>query len=1407
MNLNPETPISVSYDNHHAIVLFNCGVNPKAIATLVETLRHLIEGLQYDRIELQILSPGGDIPALHYYIAALQKWKNAVHFHTRALTDVSSASAIMLSLGDKRTASVASQLLYHHARYTHPPGAITSKAAEKMQHVLDHNNSYILDLLSERAADSNRITPRSWQERWSETDPDPSITIFDANVFKDAIPPLKEWQHHFWPETQEAQETQETQETQEETPVEFLKRVYDNVFQIDKSIPAELARKIGLIDHLLGVKKSSTEQVKKSSTEQNAPSPALQVPEWKALFPGGGRVSKKDLTRHFMILGETGSGKTMSGVLPIVNAIVASSDSPTPTASVSCALIIDPKREIAAAIAKMRESRGVQVTNLSQVNKPHVLNVMPSHQEGSDLMTSASNILKRMATLATANSAQVLFGQSPIGHQDPYWPMQGARLATTALGLVLWVLKHRKQLYRPEHRLNDLFPKDTDTAKAMTWEQGMRMLAARIDTVAESIKTAAVDTETAAVDTETAAVDTGTAAVDTGTPRPNHYFIFQLKRLADKAGLRSTSRSPYTTKDKDECLQQLETLKNSHGLALQHQTDSTICIDETFDALDTLYLDGFLRWVVETGERSVEDSTWTGEPNEVTLGRIFSDHCSLTEPPPTSRAEFERQYREEAEIFGYPETTKDELEQSIDRRIRDAETLRSREIREIRGSRTVETLASAARQSAFFGDGLMMSLGDVRPCTVYGKPANDDLEQRTLEVPVVGRDPDKPTEKERQGVLARLTRETKANPEAQAIHDRYAHRLQQLDDEWRTADPTGDEASPDLDVKGSLLLTILQDRVNGPFGWRCADLAGGDILPVLNSEDPRYGRKDYVQFKTDVAIDLGMDDPDEEDDMTELWVEFWEKLHAAPFKYDPKTERFLTDWGYWKLLEAQLQRTEEYQIHEECIEGPIGPRSEETLEPGHVVEWQFGAYPPGRISPRAFDSVLTYASGDRSQARDGNEAVALARRCVALSQRRAAIIDEYGAELCDCLRKGQGAGEWKHRIEETVRKRNESINSVLAFRRKVTAAAAPPADEPATAESGISKVFRLPPLDDEIQAAVKKLPEGPGAISGDDNGSKRWLLDEGEDNRHGVNVIALAHHVLDTMMSTSGVAHIKYWKHLLENAMKAEWWVDSASAETEDLLRDVRKWVDMAGDAAITYGGVRGEASLCLHEFAQSSVSQILYFGCEPAWRAWVKYERDSIVDFARALRDRMKTNIFLFQPDLQGTDLVARALKARFFETVLSDSNRQNPGFREQEPLAAYVADEFHRFITADRSHGEQSFLDTCRSFGVFCVLATQSLESMNNALLDLEGSAKVSAAISILSNNTGNKFFFRTTDLATKEKVRALAPVNPGSGNVVDARPLSTLQPGECYAVLVDGRFERVQLGQWLPPQRDNE
>ena len=225
--------------------------------------------------------------------------------------------------------------------------------------------------------------------------------------------------------------------------------------------------------------------------------------------------------------------------------------------------------------------------------------------------------------------------------------------------------------------------------------------------------------------------------------------------------------------------------------------------------------------------------------------------------------------------------------------------------------------------------------------------------------------------------------------------------------------------------------------------------------------------------------------------------------------------------------------------------------------------------------------------------------------------------------------------------------------------------------------------------------------------------------------------------------------------------------------------------------------GVLATARAACSDFAESHVARSVYFGCEPGARD----VGTGACDFAEAVGAEGGGRVLLFQPSRDGLDtLVTKALKGLFFEAVFSDPIRASGG--PDLPLVAYVADEFHQFVTSDRVHGEANFVDACRSYGVFCVLACQSVSSIENAFAHSGGSeVQDTTAVSILWNNTATKFFFRSTDPRTASRVEELCPYRPGLAPLTQVRPLSTLSPGECYALLADGRFERRQLEPVLP------
>ena len=309
----------------------------------------------------------------------------------------------------------------------------------------------------------------------------------------------------------------------------------------------------------------------------------------------------------------------------------------------------------------------------------------------------------------------------------------------------------------------------------------------------------------------------------------------------------------------------------------------------------------------------------------------------------------------------------------------------------------------------------------------------------------------------------------------------------------------------------------------------------------------------------------------------------------------------------------------------------------------------------------------------------------------------------------------------------------------------------------------------------------------------------------GEVGGRGANVLALAAWALTSPLTALVPEHRTVSLPGEASPPSREWpfaraarcaravWGDGPGEGRDVLDRVAEYWAPMSRIER-QYAGVLATARTACSALADATLARRLYFGCEPGYAA--AREAGEVLDFARAVSREGGGPLVLYQPALHGPDeLVARALKAAFFEAVLHDPDRARGC--EDLPLAGYVADEFHRFVTSDRVHGEQSFLDTCRSFGAFCVLACQSVAGIEHALAEGAGSStRNEAAVSMLMTNTATKLVFRSTDPKTLQPLHEWCPHHPGLDAVTRVRPPTTLAPGECYALLPDGRFERRRL-----------
>ena len=1222
----------ITHDAHKAIILFDSEVTPQSIALLVENLRHLIQGLQYTTIDLRILSPGGDAASLRYYIRAIQSWQDQVTITTRALTSVSSASAIMLSLGDERTASEASQLLYHHTRYYPCATAVTSATAKGILETLERYDKEMLTLLATRAL---RIPVRrvnsagidGWHERWSTEPRDSDL----AGGFADAVPPQQAWLEILCAEDSERNRTSKT---------EFLIRAYDDALGLDRPMPAALAKRLGLIDRLLEDAGPNEEGAPKENEATQAD--GLAVDEWMTIFPTRGFVPRGSLTRHFLIFGETGSGKTRSGVLPMVNAVVKSSGAPDES-RVSCAFIIDPKREISAELLEMHGKPAI--INLNDGGR--VFNVMSSVDHAKDTRTRATDILKRVAAL-TSNDTSILLGRR-LDVRDPYWPTQGVRMATTALRLALWLLEHRARLY------------------------GMRELR-------ESLPMEKVNSEASAED-----------VLAKQRNSAKEYFLTEVEKFGERAGFlvsEETRDIAWMEEQEARCLELLRELRD-HGFVVQQEHAGKLWLDELPEALGAVGLDAFLRWVTDGSE-----SFWRAEVNDVTLGRVFDEEFQTRGPnwfPPTAMVGDESGLLTMA--IGDP------VEYQTHR------------------------------------------VGDIRAGVV-----------RSVRAPVIERRVAEPSDAETDLALEQLRSELGAA--SSECDEQFLSQLMGAGVRLyqRALSALVTTGQPVRATSGSIvLLAVMQDRVCSSFGW----------TPLPGPHLP--GTTSYADVGDSEGSPPGIGN---------LWKE-------------P---------GGVATKEARRRRRQAYFRQESLLEAARRGLLEGALADDVADEDGYGdgggVYSAQQLAAADVGGQPTYS------AKDAASAIKLSRLAIDYEKERARLIEEYGAALCGVLLNGEGDGlvEWRRRVTAQVARRNEAVAEILRLRRAVAERMETGGWVSAEKEDmNHKRSFFMSGFEVQVQASVEEYGRRVRK-----RGGKDWHCAEtAQEMRTGPNVIALAERVLQETMDVSG---IQMWEEVLRR-MSENLADEHARWETAEHRSEVAAWARLAETETSQgqYNTINQCAALCFYEFSQAPASETLYFGCEPYWERVLSGGGETI-EFGEFLNGPRQT-IFVFQPELGGggADMIARSLKALFFEAVLSDTTRQRRD--HGRPLVAYIADEFHRFITSDKSHGEQSFLDTCRSFGAFCVLACQSTSNMSYVLRDIEGDSdkKVDAAVSILLNNTGTKLFFRTTDVATKEWVANLAPREPGAGSVVDARPLSTLAPGECYAVLVDGRFKRAQLKQW--------
>ena len=427
--------VTVKCKSDCAVVPVTGVIGEDMMLPLVAAIKQLHQEYFYAHIELDVCSPGGHVHALDYCVETMDHLRaRGVRFTTFAAMSVSSAAANLVSLGDHRIASRGATFLYHQARAGSMDSVTVQSARQILTAVDQIDERYLTRLVGQARRGERRRTalhPRDFADGdW----PVMEHLLIGAGVVPAQAGRAKVPRKALLQRLR--QHVGAGLRAEDERP---LKRLYRGLFEMDRHISAGLALELGLIDAI---------------SAESAPEPGeartghVRIPEWAPLFDPDGRVSRPTLCRHTLALGETGSGKTVSGILPVIGSIMAPENR-----MVGCTLVIDPKHEIRQVIGQLAHP-GITINDVDvECERRPVLNLMDGYGaalgpalDDEQYLEAARQILIRSASLSPLSAARALT-DTRVSERDIYWAGEGARLAQTALGLTLLMLRHRRRIF------------------------------------------------------------------------------------------------------------------------------------------------------------------------------------------------------------------------------------------------------------------------------------------------------------------------------------------------------------------------------------------------------------------------------------------------------------------------------------------------------------------------------------------------------------------------------------------------------------------------------------------------------------------------------------------------------------------------------------------------------------------------------------------------------------------------------------------------------------------------------------------------------------------------------------------------------------------------------------------------
>ena len=318
---------------------------------LAETLDVLTLSYCYERVELVVDSPGGELDALFDSIDTLAEVRSrGVRIDTHVPRRVSSAAAVLAALGDRRSAGARATFHMHGTQVTPSrSGGLGAGDVYRLRAEVQGLDARLVALLVQRV--SQVAVPRALPSRLARSlDRD----VLHSLVAPDLLPHNVRAQYEEGDDAErlallagvlwrglemalagEAPEPECVDESVDFGPagVTLLHHWIATLLACASTISAQLALVLGLIDHVV---EPEDEQAGLALARVLPYPPAVRVPSWHKLYRDG-VVPLRSLERGALIVGDAHSGAFEHGLAPLVSGLAGSADG-----AVRAVLALDP---------------------------------------------------------------------------------------------------------------------------------------------------------------------------------------------------------------------------------------------------------------------------------------------------------------------------------------------------------------------------------------------------------------------------------------------------------------------------------------------------------------------------------------------------------------------------------------------------------------------------------------------------------------------------------------------------------------------------------------------------------------------------------------------------------------------------------------------------------------------------------------------------------------------------------------------------------------------------------------------------------------------------------------------------------------------------------------------------------